>query len=185
MGSLKNSESKPLGIKWPKEPIKALGVFFTYDHKLSHSKNSSEKIVDIKKLINICSSRGLSVYRKVTLIKSLIIPKIIYTSSLLPTPEHIVKDLNHILYTFLWKGKDKVTRALASTINNYEKGGIKMVDIGSLIKSLRLSWLKRIFSDNSGAWKNYPEYILKDSGVLMLFKCNYNVKDLQITSTFY
>ena len=180
IGSLKNSENKPLGIKWPTEPIKALGVFFTYDHKLSHSKNFSEKIVDIKKLINIWSSRGLSVYGKVTLIKSLLIPKIVYTSSLLPTPEHIVKDLNHILYKFLWKGKDKVTRA--STINNYEEGGIKMVDIESLIKSLRLSWLKRIFSDNSGAWKNYLEYILKDSGGLMLFKSNYNV---QITSTFY
>ena len=93
IGSLKNSENKPLGIKWPTEPIKALGVFFTYDHKLSHSKNFSEKIVDIKKLINIWSSRGLSVYGKVTLIKSLLIPKIVYTSSLLPTPQHIVKDL--------------------------------------------------------------------------------------------
>ena len=48
IGSLKNSESKPLRIKWPTEPIKALGVFFTCDHKLSHSKNFSEKIVDIK-----------------------------------------------------------------------------------------------------------------------------------------
>ena len=76
-------------------------------------------------------------------------PKIVYTSSLLPTPEHNVKDLNHILYMFLWKGKDKVIRA--STINNYEEGGIKMVDIESVIKSLRHSWLKRIFSDNSGA----------------------------------
>ena len=35
IGSLKNSESKPLGMKWSTEPIKALGVFFTYDHKLS------------------------------------------------------------------------------------------------------------------------------------------------------
>ena len=119
IGSLKNSENKPLAIKWPTEPIKALGVFFTYDHKLSHSKNFSEKIVDIKKLINIWSSRGISVYGKVaspqtsfgvrtpkdvcgeangkvTLIKSLLIPKIVYTSSLLPTPEHIVKDLNLI-----------------------------------------------------------------------------------------
>ena len=58
------------------------------------------------------------------------------------------------LYTFLWKGKDKVTRA--STINSYEEGGIKMVDIESLIKSLRLSWLRRIFGDNSGAWKKLP-----------------------------
>ena len=63
-----------------------------------------------------------------------------------------INDLNHLLYKFLWKGKDKVTRA--STINNYEdSGGIKMVDIATLIKSLRLSWLKRMFSNNSGAWK--------------------------------
>ena len=46
IASLKNSESKPLGIKWPTEPIKALGVFFTYDQKLSHFKNFSDKIDD-------------------------------------------------------------------------------------------------------------------------------------------
>ena len=149
IGSLKNNEMKPLGIKWPMEPVKVLGVFFTYDKKLLHLKNFSEKIDDIKKLINIWSSRGLSIYGKVTLIKSLLIPKIVYTSSLLPTPEHIVKELNQLLYKVLWKGKDKVTRA--SAINNYEDDGIKMIDIESLIKSLRLSWLKRVFGDNSGA----------------------------------
>ena len=124
------------------------------------------KIDDIKKLIDIWSSRRLSIYGKVTLIKSLLIPKIVYISSLLPTPEHIIKELNQLLYKFLWKGKDKVTKASAK--NNYEEGGIKMIDIESLIKSLRLSWLKRIYGDNSGAWKNYLEYILKDSGGLML-----------------
>ena len=62
IGSLNDSESKPLGIKWPTEPIKALGVFFTYNQKLSHLKNFSEKIDDIKKLINIWSSRGLSIH---------------------------------------------------------------------------------------------------------------------------
>ena len=55
IGSLNDSESKPLGIKWPTEPIKALGVFFTYDQKLSHLKNFSEKIDDIKKPILIWS----------------------------------------------------------------------------------------------------------------------------------
>ena len=54
---------------------------------------------------------------------------------------------SHIIYV-LWKGKDKVIRA--STINNYEEGGMKMVDIESVIKSLRLSWLKRIFSGARG-----------------------------------
>ena len=157
IGSLKNNEIKPLGIKWPMEPIKSLGVFFTHDKKLLHLKNFSEKIDDIKKLINIWSSRGLYIYGKVTLIKSLLIPKIVYISSLLPTPEYVIKELNQLLYKFLWKGKDKVTRA--SAINDYEEGGIKMIDIESLIKSLRLSWLRMVYGDNSGAWKNYLEYI--------------------------
>ena len=34
LGSLKKSDSKPLGIKWPNEPIKVLGVFFSYDNTL-------------------------------------------------------------------------------------------------------------------------------------------------------
>ena len=71
------NERQPLGIKWPMEAIKALGVFSTHDKKLLHLKNFSEKIDDIKKLINIWSSRGLSIYGKVTLIKSLLIPKIV------------------------------------------------------------------------------------------------------------
>jgi len=179
IGSLKGSKMKPLGIKWPQDPIKALGIFFSYDKKLLYLKNFTEKLDEIKKLINIWSSRGLSLYGKVTIIKSLLLPKVVYTLSLLPTPENIIKELNHLIYTFLWKGKDKVTRK--SAINNYEGGGIKMVDIESMIKSLRLAWLK----DNSGAWKNYLEYLLKETGGLVLFNCNYNVKDLTICSQFY
>ena len=183
LGSLKGNEMKPLGIKWPSDPIKALGVFFSYDKKLLFQKNFSERLDKIKKLINIWSSRGLSLYGKVTIIKTLLLPKVVYISSLLPTPEHIVKELNYFIYNFLWKGKDKVTRV--SAINNYEGGGLKMVDIESMIKSLRLSWLKRIFGDNSGVWKSYLEYLLKETGGLVLFNCNYNIKDLNINSQFY
>ena len=62
-----------------------------------------------------------------TISKSLLIPKVVYISSLLPIPENIIKELNHLVYNFLWKGKDKVNRK--SVINDYEGGGIKMVDI--------------------------------------------------------
>ena len=54
-----------------------------------------------------------------------------------------------------------------------------------MIKSLRLSWLKRIFSDNSGACQNYLEYLPKETGSLVLFNCNDNAKDLAISSQFY
>ena len=106
----------------------------------------------VKKLINIWSSRGLSIYGKVTIIKSLIIPKFVYISSLLTVLKEIVKELNRMIFKFWWKGTNKVTRL--STINEYENGGLKMIDLESMIKSLRLTWMKRIFQCNNGAWSS-------------------------------
>jgi len=48
--------------------IKALGVYYSYDPKLLLEKKI-EKLDTIKKLINIWSSKGLSLYGKVTIIK--------------------------------------------------------------------------------------------------------------------
>ena len=117
IGSLKNNQSKPLGIKWPDEPIKALGAFFTYDPNQLHEKNFREKLDSVKKLINIWSSRGLSLYGKVTIIKSLLLSKLIYISSLLPISKSVIQELNKLIFKFLWNGTDKVTRL--STINSF------------------------------------------------------------------
>ena len=125
--SSRDKTSKPFGIKWPDEPIKALSVYYSYDIKVLHEKNVIERLDRVKKLTNIWSLRGLSIYGKVTIIKSLIIPKFVYFSLLLPVPKEIVKELNQMIFRFLWKGTDKVTRR--STINEYENGGLKMIDL--------------------------------------------------------
>ena len=67
------------------------------------------------------------IYGKVMIIKSLIIPKLVYISSLLPTPKEIIQELKQLLIKFLWKGTDKVTTL--SVINEYENGGLKMIDL--------------------------------------------------------
>ena len=88
-----------------------------------------------------------------------------------------------MLFKFLWKGVDKVTRA--SVINEYEEGGLRMVDLECMVKSLRLAWLKRIFSGTNGTWKSYLQHILSSVGGLFFFNCNYNISDYTITSQFY
>ena len=60
--SRRHYKEKPLGVKWPDEPIKALGVYFTYDQKLLKEKNFIERLDSIKNLISIWSARGLSIY---------------------------------------------------------------------------------------------------------------------------
>ena len=159
VGSLRNNKSKPFGIKWSGKPIKALGVYYSYDTRLLHEKNFIERLDSVKKLVNLWSSRGLTIYGKVTVMKSLIISKFVYILSLLPAPTEIIQELHSILFKFLWKGTDKVTRL--STINEYENGGLTMIDLESMIKSLLLAWLKRIFRENDGAWKSYLRVSLK------------------------
>ena len=133
----------------------------------NNGKNFIERLDSIKKLINIWSARGLSIYSKVTIIKSFLIPKYIYICSILPTPKELLTELNKILFKFLWKGVDKVTRA--SVINEYEEGGLRTVDLECMVKSLRLAWLKRIFSGINGTWKSYLQHILSSVGGNVLF----------------
>ena len=71
-----------------------------------------------------------------TVIKSLIIPKFVYILSLLPASKEIAQELNQMLFKFLWKGMGKVTRL--STINEYENSLLKMIDLESMVKLLRL-----------------------------------------------
>ena len=115
-----------------------------------------------------------------TIIKSFLIPKYIYICLILPTPKELLKELNKILFKFLWKGVDNVTRA--SVIKEYEEGGLRTVDLEYMVKSLRLVWLKRIFG---GTWKSYLQHILSSVGGLFFFNCNYNTSDYTITSQFY
>ena len=65
IGSFRGKMEEPFSIKWPKTLIKALGVYFTLDPKLLKDKNFIERLDSSKKLLNVWSSRGLSLYGKV------------------------------------------------------------------------------------------------------------------------
>ena len=92
-----------------------------------------------------------------------------------------VKELNQLLFKFLWNGMDKITRV--SVINEYEEGGLKMIDLDSMIKPLRLAWLKWIFNGNNGTWKSYLQYLLEPMGGCFFLNCNYDIKDCKIPSS--
>ena len=69
-------------------------------------------------------------------------------------------------------------------INEYGEAGLKMIDLETMVKSLRLAWLKRIFDGNDWRWKRYLKYQLKPVG-LFFIHCNYDVNDFTISSQFY
>ena len=183
IGSLQHCENKPLGVKW-KTCIKFLGIFITYDVQILVEKNFKQRLKEIRNTINLWKSRGLSIHGKVNIIKAILLPKLIYPSSVISTPSEVIKEFNNLVFHFLWNGKDKVIRS--STYAPYEQGGLKMIDYETMIKALRLSWLMRITDeDSSGFSKSYLDYLLDNEGDLFLLQCNYDVNQINISSTFY
>ena len=177
IGASKNSLEKPLGLEWCNE-VKKLGIHFSCDQGQIMKQNFNERLSEIQKTINLWSLRSLSLFGKVTIIKSFLIPKLLYVSTILETPQEITKQMERMLYKFLWKGPDKVTRL--SVINSLKNGGLNLTDLETQIKALRLSWIPRVLDERVGPWKSYFEFHLKKYGGSLLLKCDYDVRDLNL-----
>ena len=83
------------------------GILSSFLLLLYEKKYFRETPANIKKLINIWSSRGLSIFGKSLIIKSLFLSKLMYNSSLLPTPAYIIKGVNRLLFKLFWNGSIK------------------------------------------------------------------------------
>ena len=72
-----------------------------------------------------------------------------------------------ILFHFLWNSKaDRIKRKQIT--QNYEKGGLKMIDIDNYIKGLKCSWIKRLMNGNNPKWKQLLiliRYYSKDQSI--------------------
>ena len=150
IGATRNNTETPLPLTWCKT-VKALGVYFSYNKEELLQKNFYDKLKGIKSLVRLWSWRGLSLFGKVTIIKSLLLPKVSYIASVIPSPAEFVKSLQAVIFNFLWKGPDKIARTAA--INNKEYGGFNVTDFETSIKSARLAWITRFFREKSYPWK--------------------------------
>ena len=113
---------------------------------------------------------------KIQVIKSLAASQLTYILAPLVTNHKIIKEINDIFYRFLWNNKgDKIKRSVM--INDYESGGLKMIDI-SFNKSLKTTWIKKYLDEsNQGKWKGFFELELGKYGGSLVFTGNLNRHD--------
>ena len=93
-----------------------------------------------------------------------------------------IKAFQTVIYNFLWKGPDKISRT--AVINDFEFGSLKVTDVTKSITSLRISWIGRFLSDNFYPWKAYLLYLLKPFGEELLLHCDFNIADYNIFPIF-
>ena len=174
------ANSSELGVNEISKVIKILGVNFTHNHVLFYKLNFESIEKYLRGLLKSWGWRGLTLLGKIQIIKSFALPKILYKLTLISNRKDFIKKINTLLYSFVWKGKDKVKRT--SLISPIEKGGLKMPDVESMISAQRILCIKRFLApDVAAGWKLFLGFYLKEVGGKFLFHCNFDYKKLSIT----
>ena len=94
------------------------------------------------------SARNLTLLGKTAILKSLVVSQIVYLLSSLSSSPGVIKEINCLLYDFLFDSKgDKIKRT--EMINEHNKGGLKMIDFQSFNESLKIKWVKGYLYDNN------------------------------------
>ena len=109
LGALRGSNIKwqgKFGFYWSNK-FEILGIHYDMTNLNAITDlNIRRKLGEIQQLIRIWSSRNLTPYGKVTIIKSLLIPKITHMLLSLPSPSlSCFKEINNVISKFLWCGK--------------------------------------------------------------------------------
>ena len=107
--------------------------------------------------------RGLTLLGRIQIVKSFIIPKVLSKAAVIAVKEDLIREINGLIYRFIWKGNDKIIRA--ALINDIEDGDLKMLDIELMILAQRVMVLKR-FADreNKDPWKITLSYFRSQIG---------------------
>ena len=89
-----------------REGSKILGIYFSnYIPALEIDDNWLPRIENIERAIVTWSKRNCSIMGKICIVKSLLLPQIIFAMQALVAPADIIKKLNTLFFRFIWKKK--------------------------------------------------------------------------------
>ena len=181
LGANRNKKSKHFDIAWPSEPVCALGIHFSYNEDVSHQKNFEQKLTSMKTLLNIWYPRNLTLYGRITILKTLALSKLIYNTSMLSFPSPFITMVNQAIKSFIWGKTAKIKHT--AMIGPKEKGGLNMPDFEIVNNALKATWIKRLNDSNPAAsWSHIPLAYLKNVGGRFLFECNFDLKFLKVST---
>jgi exonuclease III len=167
-------QNNQYGLNWSKPPIKLLGITITDDKNTEKRENFSEKIQGIEVLTRIWCTRNLSMKGKLTIINSLLIPKLIYPCTVLDVSTDIIQTATEHIKTFFWNWKRPKIK-IDTIIRKIENGGIKFPCLDCKIKSWKTLWAIRAlkYEDSNPLWIKIVDTLLPDElSLCYLLKCH-------------
>ena len=142
-------------------------------------QNLYPKLNDFTNCLKGWQHRKLTLIGKITVIKTFALPKLIYPFTvLLDPPKEVIQKLNSEIFSFIWDSKpDKIKRS--TLYRDYKNGGLRMINLECFLNSLKASWMKRIFDDESTStlWKSFYKQKLDSFGNKLVLESNLKEND--------
>ena len=137
------------GLRWNEDNIKVTGITVGKNIEYVQSRILEDKLIKIEALLNMWKSRILTIKGKITLLRSKVLPILLYVASIVYVPDDLIRQVDGLFFNFIWpSGKHHIKKKVL--IQQIEDGGLKMPDVASMIKSLKLKWFKTLcFKDTT------------------------------------
>ena len=134
-------------LQWGSTTFNLLGIIFSVNLDDMPSLNYSVALEKSKILIANWKKRVLSPIGKITIIKTFTLSNFIHLLTTLPSPsKQFIKNVNELFFSFVWSNKpDKVKRIYIT--QDYQDGGLRMVNIENFITSLKIAWIKKLLTN--------------------------------------
>jgi hypothetical protein len=169
-----------LDLHWGKFPINLLGITISKDKDVLKTENFTKRIENIESLTRIWSSRNLSMKGKLTIINTLLIPKLIYPCTILDVPADIITSASNVLRTFFWNWKRPKIK-IDTLVRKIDTGGIKYPCLDCKVKSWKTLWAIRALrlEQKNPLWIRIVNNLLPNGTTLQyLLRCNPDRKSL-------
>ena len=156
---------------WDPGIFKILGIIFSTDIDNIVNLNFGDKLKEIKKNIRSWNRRQLTPFGRITVIKTLLLSKIVHLLINLPDPsEAFLSALETELHNFLWANKrSKIKKSII--YKPYDEGGLNMPNVRHFLSSMKISWIKRLKENTS--WKDFTIAMFPDFENIYNFGAEY------------
>ena len=132
-------------------------------------------------LLNMWSSRGLSLFEKITVIKCLLLPIAVFKILVLPVfpPKEFTKMLTQLFFRIIW-GSNWERTSRQRLCNGIEHGGAKMVDVNKYFLSLKAEWIYTFLDNNFALQWKIVESTVKTLILNCVISSNLNIEHVHI-----
>ena len=162
--SWKNRNDWPLPYLSTVCEIKVFGVFVMNSYRCMINRNWEFRFEKLQKCLMSWSSRYLeSIFQRVDVVNTFALSRIFYVASVLPLPKNVIQRIEKIVGNFVWTCNGKVLRVSLEDVKlPRNRGGLGLICVDRMGKSLRVSQLLRLLKDGDTKSLHHIDYWMGD-----------------------